>query len=157
MSKKGFTIVELLIVVIIIGILAAISIPQYTKVIQKAKAAEAVTNLGVLRSAIDRYWYEQVATGNAQGLWPSVILNLGRPDGEMNNPLVLDVSNPNNIETREWNYGIEDYCDFEIRYYIIKAYKRTDEGVWVEMNHDGDIAKSISLGGDGVMLDRRPL
>jgi len=48
---KGFTLIELIIVIIIIGILAAIGLSQYTKVVEKGRAAEARTILGTLRSA----------------------------------------------------------------------------------------------------------
>ncbi len=48
MNKKGFTLLELLIVVIIIGILAAIALPQYEKTVTKSKSAqmsEAVSSI----------------------------------------------------------------------------------------------------------------
>ena len=53
--SKGFTLIELMIVVAIIAILAAIAIPQYKKFQLKAKTAEAKTNLGAIRTAEEAY------------------------------------------------------------------------------------------------------
>jgi len=50
--QKGFTLIELMIVVAIIGILAAIAIPAYQNYTAKAQASEAVTLLGGLKTAI---------------------------------------------------------------------------------------------------------
>jgi len=49
--KKGFTLVELIIVIIIVGILASIGLTQYNKVVEKSRAAEARMILGTLRTA----------------------------------------------------------------------------------------------------------
>lgn len=51
----GFTLLELLMVVIIIAILASIALPQYIKASEKARGAEALSILGAVRSAELRY------------------------------------------------------------------------------------------------------
>ena len=50
--QKGFTLIELMIVVAIIGILAAVAIPQYQDYTVKAKVGNAMTSLGSLRTAV---------------------------------------------------------------------------------------------------------
>ena len=52
-SKSGFTLVEILIVVIILGILAAIVIPQFTNASQDARKSSLVSQLQTLRSQIE--------------------------------------------------------------------------------------------------------
>ncbi|MBU3911930.1 MAG: prepilin-type N-terminal cleavage/methylation domain-containing protein [Candidatus Omnitrophica bacterium] len=58
MSRKGFTLVEVLIVVIIIGILAAIGVPQFANSIEKAKGGEARAGLGHLQTGEKVYFAE---------------------------------------------------------------------------------------------------
>jgi prepilin-type N-terminal cleavage/methylation domain-containing protein len=58
MMKKGFTIVELIIVVIIVGIMASLGLTQYNKVVEKGRASEARMILGTLRSAQIANFYE---------------------------------------------------------------------------------------------------
>lgn len=54
-AAKGFTLIELLIVVIIIAILAAIAIPQFSTSSADAQEAAAVSNLNLMRSAVELY------------------------------------------------------------------------------------------------------
>jgi len=54
-STRGFTLVEILIVVIILGILAAIVIPQFTNASQDARRSSLSSQLQTLRSQIELY------------------------------------------------------------------------------------------------------
>ena len=54
-AKSGFTLVEILIVVVILGILAAIVIPQFTEASTEAKTSSLVTDLQSMRSQIELY------------------------------------------------------------------------------------------------------
>ncbi len=54
-ARKGFTLVEILIVVIILGILAAIVIPQFTQASTQARLSNLQTNLQTVRSQLQLY------------------------------------------------------------------------------------------------------
>ncbi len=54
-NQKGFTLVELLIVVIILGILAAVVIPQFNTAASESKEAALASNLATVRQAIEMY------------------------------------------------------------------------------------------------------
>ncbi|WP_424244777.1 prepilin-type N-terminal cleavage/methylation domain-containing protein [Elusimicrobium posterum] len=56
--KKGFTLIELLVVVLIIGILASIALPQYTKAVEKSRAAEAFIMLKNITDAANRLYLQ---------------------------------------------------------------------------------------------------
>jgi len=67
-GKKGFTLIELMIVVAIIGILAAIAIPNFLKFQSKSKQSEAKGNLKGIYTAETAYFGEQ----NTYGTFDSV-------------------------------------------------------------------------------------
>jgi type IV pilus assembly protein PilA len=64
-SKKGFTLIELMIVVAIIGILAAIAIPAYSNYTKKAKLTEITNAMGGVGGACVEYF-------QATGTYPSI-------------------------------------------------------------------------------------
>ena len=54
-ARSGFTLVEILIVVVILGILAAIVIPQFTEASTEAKTSSLCTDLQTMRSQVELY------------------------------------------------------------------------------------------------------
>ena len=74
MVRKGFTLVEILIVVVILGILAAIVIPQFTNASEAAKASSVLSQLQTLRSQVELYKNQHnneypTDTGALTGTW----------------------------------------------------------------------------------------
>jgi len=133
MSKKGFTLLEVLIVVIIIGILASIAMPQYIAAIEKSRSAEAVTNIGSLKTSVDRYWYQKGTITD--------------------DPNDLDIDNPNSATNKQYSYAIDPTgTTGSVRKYTITA-TRTAGGnaytvTWVQTdNKTGSLYRSANLGG----------
>lgn len=69
MNNKGFTLVELLVVVLIIGILAAMAMPAYFKAVERARASEAETMIGTVVNSQQRY---KMKTGKYAKSWTSL-------------------------------------------------------------------------------------
>jgi prepilin-type N-terminal cleavage/methylation domain-containing protein len=64
-KSKGFTLIELMIVVAIIGILSAIAIPKFADLIRKSNEGATKGNLGAIRSAMSIYY------GEMEGWYPT--------------------------------------------------------------------------------------
>ena len=87
MKNHAFTLIEVLIVVLIIGILAAIAIPQYQKAVEKNRAMQAIAVLRTVYQAADAF---ELSTGQ----WPTDINQ-------------LDINIPNLGADPEWSVKLE--------------------------------------------------
>lgn len=101
-NQRGFTLIELVIIIVILGILAAVAIPKYQDITSEAQEAAARSALGSLRSGITIFYANQaVQTGTAT--WPSqaqldsvgVVMEQSLPA----NPYQADANAPDSIVT----------------------------------------------------------
>ena len=81
MGKQGFSLMEVMIVVVIIGILAAIAIPSYSGYVTRTRRAEAVTAL----QTVALYQEKHMAERGQYGTIAQLIANVGLPDPDNDN------------------------------------------------------------------------
>lgn len=69
-KQKGFTLIELMIVVAIIGILAAVAIPKFAQMLEKAREGATKGNVGAMKSAVSIYY------GDNTGVYPASLTDV---------------------------------------------------------------------------------
>lgn len=79
-TQKGFTLIELMIVVAIIGILAAVAIPAYSDYLKRAQVTEAIGLMGGLKGPSEEYV-------GSNGIWP-YLTSLSAKTGGKNTTLL---------------------------------------------------------------------
>lgn len=92
-DRRGFTLVELTVVVLIVSILAAIAQPQLHEVLLKARAAEALADMDVIRVAVYQYQSEK-------NVWPPDVGRGVVPPG-------LDEYLPGNFDFTKGDYVLD--------------------------------------------------
>ena len=90
-SNRGFTLIELMIVVAIIGILAAIAIPLYTNVQARARVAKVQADLRTLASAVSMY---QAHTGSFPNVITELTVSVANNLGQTAGPFIASVPTP---------------------------------------------------------------
>lgn len=74
--QKGFTLIELMIVVAIIGILAAVAIPAYQNYIAKSQVSRVMGELGSLKTAVEACVLDGKTTAQCTDSWGATTSNL---------------------------------------------------------------------------------
>lgn len=87
-NRKGFTLLELLTVIIIVGILGALALPNYMKAQRRSYAAEAWANTSAVLDALKAYYMEHNST------WTTDMA-------------LLPMDDPNSKPGRKFNYTID--------------------------------------------------
>lgn len=90
---KGFTLIELMVVIVILGILAAVVAPRIPDFVKKAKEGKTKGNLGTLRSSINIYY------SDSDGVYPSDNLSVLVPKYVKEIPAMETAAFPNKATT----------------------------------------------------------
>ncbi len=100
--EKGFTLIELVIIIVVLGILASVAIPKYKNIVAESREAACQGALGSLRSGVSIY-YANAAVTTGTAVWPpmdslatvGVVMEHTLPG----NPYQLETNAPDSIVT----------------------------------------------------------
>ncbi len=81
--RSGFTLIELIMVIVILGVLAAVAIPKFVNLTQQAELAAEAGVFGGVKAALAVYYAEQSAAGitDPAYLWPKDLETVGASGG----------------------------------------------------------------------------
>lgn len=114
--QQGFTLIELMIAVVIIGILASIAVPNYQKNIKKARREDAKGALVSFATAMERHYTENSSYCDAaeSGIEANVCGNQAKKDKGA--PAIFAKQSPIDGETKFYNLTIHAVSDTPISY-----------------------------------------
>ena len=117
-QKKGFTLLEIIIVIIIIGVLASLALPRFFRTVEFSRTTEAMTAFTALRDSMERCYL--AANGSYAGC-----SSIG----------VLDLENPGTSPGAHFNYAVQGVPTSQT--YTLRATRNTIEGGvitdWIEL------------------------
>jgi len=134
--KKAFTLIELIIVVVIIGILALIALPKYYANVDKAQQAQVYTNLDNIRQAVLAY-YAAYGVYPASYAFPITVVI----DGDT----IMSTPDPSSSQWKYTLFGNDCLTAIGTRtggYGGSYAYKQPGGTCWIGMCSNGATAKT---------------
>jgi len=123
MTRRGFTLIELIMVVIVIGILVSIAVPTYLDTVERTKSKEAIATLQSILAAERNYAAERRVFRPAAQADDSAWLSIG-------------MDNPNNNSERAFNYVINSSTDTD---FIASATRNSGPYLnnYITIDHNG--------------------
>ena len=125
-KESGFTLLEIIIVIIIVGVLASLALPKFFKTVEYSRATEAFASLNAVRQSMERCYLQRTSYVGCD-----TFNNL-----DLENP----ANSPNNHFTYAWTGGVGATT------FSIRAVRNTRDG--------GNTADYIQLVNDGTIIDK---
>lgn len=125
-NKSGFTLLEIIIVIIIIGVLASLALPRLFATVEYSRSAEALATIATIRSSLERCYIQKDASYSACASATNDLSN-------------LDIDNPSSAPNSHFTYQL--YAPAANSYFI-RAVRNTNESNLTGTNNIG-----ISLNG----------
>ena len=143
-KASGFTLLEMVIVIIIIGVLASLALPQLFSMVEGAKAAEAITAIATIRMAMERKYLME---GTYKG---PVYINANLP--QLSTSLKvnhLDISDPGLSPGAVFDY----YVIGDINHYSIEASLKSDLTKKIGFSYNCTVSYNTSSGSTSMGFD----
>ncbi|MCH7308210.1 pilin [Acinetobacter sp. NIPH 1852] len=132
--QKGFTLIELMIVVAIIGILAAIAIPQYQNYISKSQVSRVMSETGAVKTAVETCMMDGLALAACDLGWTNSNLVGASGDGDgdggasgLQGGLSVEITLADNTAEIEATFGQNASAAISGE---TLTWTRTDTGTW---------------------------
>jgi prepilin-type N-terminal cleavage/methylation domain-containing protein len=139
-ARRGFTLVELMVVTVIIGVMAAMSVPSFQRAIEQSRADIAAANLRAIWAAERLYWLEYHT-------YTPAAASPVNPD-----PAMQSLSNMGLIDTEivsgagGYTYAVTEATTTS----FTATATRTTNSNFFSINESGNVSGSISFGGSPI-------